>query len=217
MDYAKPILRILLYLTIIVVNLCAGTCLLFFQFTDYSLRVYLELLLPPLVVLIHTSTIGSIVRKTRQLPQMRKKLLWLIGGPMLPSLVSGTAAIACFLVGWPGIILGTGCGSLVHETVSPDETKIARFYSGLGPAGFGACNYVYVYYEDFPAVRRDVYKSGESIAFDAENPISWEDDKTIVLSWDNVVIDLRESPGNLPLWLSILPMIHYLVLDLRAA
>lgn len=198
--YINRFLKTLLYITLVVVNICAGALLLFFQFTEYSLRGILGLLPAPLVVAIHLLTIGGVILALRRSPQLRKHL-WFIGGPMLPSLVSGTAAIGFFLAAGLGITLAQGCGRLAYEVASPDGTRIARLYSGLAPAGFGECNYVYIYYEDFPAVRRDVYAYGESINLNTDFPMRWIDDKTLVLDWDGTVIDLQKDVGDLPLWL----------------
>jgi hypothetical protein len=194
-----------MFLAIIMpINLIAGASLLFFQFTQYSLRNFLNVLLAPIVVFIHLVTIVAIIWTARKLLQGRLVWVWLPVIPLIPSLVSGVISIAFGIAFSVGIFYAEGCGTFAYKAVSPSGEKSAILYSGEGPAGFGKCDYVYVYYRRYPLIRRDVYRSSSSIDLSKGELIQWKDESTIYLTWDETQIDLTQHVGDFPLWLFFL-------------
>lgn len=203
----QPIMSILwripVAIVVVIVNAILGGGLLFFQFTAFDLRGIWSIVLAPMAVIVHLLTIFRILRLTEEIQPPKKTLLRLLNVPIFPSLVSGLLSIAFSLVFFGGIVYAEGCGDLVYQTLSPSGEKKASLYSGIGPAGFGECNYVYVYYEQYPLVRRDIYRYGGYLDLDLDQPLKWHDEHTLELVWSQEKIDLTKNMSDLPYWLAL--------------
>jgi hypothetical protein len=196
---------ILVMIILILIDLAAGSVVLFFQFTQFNLvGAWRRLLHIPILFCIQFPIATLLVGVARSSPERSfPRFLGIVSGTLsLPSLISASLSIVAFSLLGLGYVYGETCGQLVFEASSPDGSQVAQVYSGIGPAGFGPCNHVYIYYPDRPYLRRDVYASGEYWDSEAPDLVAWRSESVLYLAEPDTEIDLKREVGDLPIWAS---------------
>jgi hypothetical protein len=188
-------------------SLSAGSVILFFQFTQFNLAGVLRRLYHiPALLYIQLPAAAALIGIAWYSPRrsLQRLIGFAAGALSLPSLISGILAVVTFPLFSLGYVYADGCGELGFEAPSPDGSQVARVYSGIGPAGFGPCNYVYIYYPAHPYLRRDVYTSGDYWDTEAPDLIAWRSESVLYLAGPDTEIDLKRDVGDLPVWAGIL-------------
>jgi len=184
-------------------SLSAGSAILFFQYTQFNLvGILIRLYHIPALLYIEIPAAAALIGIAWHSPRRSlQRLIGLVAGALsLPSLISGILAVVTFPLFSLGYVFADGCGELVFEAPSPDGSQVARAYSGIGPAGFGPCNHVYIYYPARPYLRRDVYASGDYWDTEAPDLIAWRSESVLYLAGPDTEIDLKRNVGDLPFW-----------------